>query len=625
MEFREFKEFVKKIPVGKQLPDAVYIHESALDVIPEELVTHLAQAISELKLGDKDWNVLKFFKRDHKITLLDYPDFLEDSYPALHTSYTVNLEDRTVRESSYKKSENPPILHRKETFIKPNHPSFEVFKSLTKEGEDAGLYENTKTIGFKQSWAKVIKRKGYVLEDGHIKLKIDETVEQTPVTGEVNVERHRTAIDRDRLSVPMQLLARHHYFDGSFSIFDYGCGKGDDVRELEAHGLDIHSWDPVHRADNDKKKADIVNIGYVINVIEKRSERDSTLKDAYQHANKVLAVSAMIAGESVTSQFKPYKDGIITSRNTFQKYFNQAELRSYIESTLEENAIAVNPGVFFVFKDKDEEQLFLSERQKNKRTWQHLTQRERRETAPQVTKDKIEKHAELFNDFWKTCLELGRIPANPEFEFSERIRSVAGSHKKAFEALIDSYGNEDFEQSQKERTRDLLVYFALGLFDRRKAYAHMPESLKRDLKVFFNTYPEALETAKELLFSVGSPENIRLACENTYKRLNTGYLDGTHSYTLHSSLINQLPPTLRVYIGCAVQLYGDIEGIDLVKIHMTSGKVTLLRYDDWSKDTPMLLERIKIKMRDQDIDFFDYSGEYEPQPLVNKMLYSSSG
>ena len=75
MEFRKFKDLVKQIPVGKQLPDAVYIHESALDVLPEELVSHLAMAISELKLNDVDWNILKFFKRDHKITLLDYPTF----------------------------------------------------------------------------------------------------------------------------------------------------------------------------------------------------------------------------------------------------------------------------------------------------------------------------------------------------------------------------------------------------------------------------------------------------------------------------------------------------------------------------------------------------------------------
>jgi len=623
MEFKEFKALVKQIPIGKQLPDAVYIHETAIDALPKQLGTYLAKAVIGLELEDMDWNVIKFFKRDHKITLLDYPGFLEESYPPLHYSYTVNLENKTVRKSNYEKSDNPPILHRKETFVKPEHPSYNLFKDITKEGEEAGLYESPKTIGFKQSWERLISRKGFILEDGRLKPKCNEqAVLHEPVTNEIEVKRHRTAIDRDRLSVPMQLLARHNYFNGNFSVFDYGCGKGDDVRELEAHGIDIHAWDPVHRKENEKKKADIVNLGYVINVIEERKERDATLIDSYKHANKVLSVSAMIAGESLISQFKPYKDGIITSRNTFQKYFSQSELRSYIETTLKESVIAAGPGVFFIFKDKDEEQLFLSERQKNRRTWQHLTQRERRETTPQITKDILEKHTELFNDFWQTCLELGRTPANSEFEFSERMRTVAGSHKKAFDVLIDAYGNDDIEQAQKERERDLLVYFALGLFDRRKPYTHMPESLKRDLKYFFSTYTKALEQAKELLFSVGSPKNIEAACINAYKKLNTGQLNEGHSYILHSSLINQLPPTLRVYIGCATQLYGDIEGIDLVKIHMTSGKVTLQRYDDWNKDVPMLIERIKIKMRDQDIDFFDYTGEYEPQPLNNKLDYN---
>jgi len=619
MEFKDYKALVKQIPLGKQLPDAVYLHESALDILPKKLGAHLAKAVIDLELEDEDWNILKFFKRDHKVALLYYPEFFEESYPALHTSYTVNLEQGTYRKASYINSENPPILHRKETFIKSDHPSIEAFKAITKEGEVAGLYENTKTIGFKQSWERLISRKGYTLENGRLIPKCDAPVNQPPpVAGKVEVERHRTAIDRDRLSVPMQLLARHRYFDGNFSIFDYGCGKGDDVRELEAHGIDVYAWDPVYRAEQPKKKADIVNLGYVINVIEDRKERDSTLRDAFNHTKKILSVSAMIAGESVISQFSPYKDGVITSRNTFQKYYSQSELKSYIETTLKENVIAAGPGVFFIFRDKDEEQLFLSERQKNRHTWKHITQRERRETVTTLTKDKIEKYSELFNDFWQTCLDLGRIPANSEFEFSDRVRSVAGSHKKAFDSLVEAYGDDDFIKAQKERQRDLLVYFALGLFDRRKPYTHMPESLKRDIKVFFTSYSEAIEIATELLYSVGNPDNIEVACINAYKKLKTGFLDGTHSYTLHSSLINRLPSTLRVYIGCATQLYGDIEDVDLIKIHITSGKVTLLRYDDWTKSIPMLIERIKIKMRDQDIDFFDYSGEYEPQPLENK-------
>ena len=64
-----------------------------------------------------------------------------------------------------------------------------------------------------------------------------------------------------------------------------------------------------------------------------------------------------------------------------------------------------------------------------------------------------------------------------------------------------------------------------------------------------------------------------------------------------------------------------LENVDLIKAHITSGKVSLMRYDNWSKDEPLLLERVKIKLRELDIDFFDYSGEFEPTALINKVEY----
>jgi len=64
MEFRDYKELVKAIPVGKHLPDAVYVHESALNTVPTPLAAHLVRAITELKLAENDWNIVKFFKRD---------------------------------------------------------------------------------------------------------------------------------------------------------------------------------------------------------------------------------------------------------------------------------------------------------------------------------------------------------------------------------------------------------------------------------------------------------------------------------------------------------------------------------------------------------------------------------
>ena len=397
LEFRKYKSLVKEIPVGKQLRDALYIHESAIDALPKALGRHIAKTIFDLGLEDEDWNIIKFSRRDHKITLLHYPSFFEEAYPALACSYTIDLEKHSCRKTNYRDSDNPPILHRKETFLKPDHPQVPVFQEITEEGERAGLYEKPRLIGFKQNWERLIRRKGYALDKNGRLVPLCSQQAGRPSVPVLNqaIERHRTAIDRHKLSVPMQFLARHDYFSGDFSVLDYGCGKGDDLRELEMHGIDVSGWDPVYRTDSHKTRADIVNLGYVINVIEDRAERDQALKDAYAHTKKLLCVSVMLGSEATTAQFTPYKDGVITQRNTFQKYFTQSELRSYLETTLDESAVAAGPGLFLVFKDKDEEQLFLSSRQKVRRHWQHLAIAAMRDSGYRTTAHAI---AELIDN-----------------------------------------------------------------------------------------------------------------------------------------------------------------------------------------------------------------------------------
>lgn len=624
MDFPTFKQLVKSINHGKQLPDSVYVHESAITAVPEALAEICLKISAALKIGDDDWNVIKFYKRDYKLTFLNYPTFEEDSYPALHQSYTVDLSKLSMRKANYSDSDNPPILHRKETFVKDDYPLKHLFEELTAEGERIGLYENTRSIGFRKNWLRLISNKGYFIdEDGRLQPKANKKVENTgsitPTNGEI--DRHLTAIDRNQLSQPMQILARHNYLNGDFSILDYGCGKGDDLRELEAHGLDISGWDPVHNPEGSLINSDIVNLGFVLNVIEEREERTETLIRAWNHADRLLAVSVMVAGDSVISQFQPYKDGVITRRNTFQKYYSQSEIRSYIETSLGENAIAVGQGIFIVFKDKVEEQRFLIERQHIRRNWQQKTRREIKSREPAIKKDLIDRNLELFTDFWETSLELGRIPANSEFEFSEQIRRVASSHNKAHQALVAHFDSKLFEEATQKRKEDLLVYFALGLFEKRKPQTKMPDSLKRDIKAFFGSYNDAVDEARDLLFSVGKNETIHQACCKAHETLQSGEMNEGHSYIFRREQLGDVPAELRVYIGCATQLYGDIDEFHLIKAHMRSGKVSLMRYDDWEKETPMLLERIKIKLRDQDIDFFDYNGNFKPAPLENKSTF----
>ncbi|MEI8618503.1 hypothetical protein P4S63_19255 [Pseudoalteromonas sp. B193] len=54
---------------------------------------------------------------------------------------------------------------------------------------------------------------------------------------------------------------------------------------------------------------------------------------------------------------------------------------------------------------------------------------------------------------------------------------------------------------------------------------------------------------------------------------------------------------------------------------MRSGKATFLKYDDFNKKLPLLTERIKVKMLEQDIDYFYYGDIYPYQPFYNKIDY----
>lgn len=620
MEFSEYRDIVKGLKFGKKLPDSIYVHESILSELPKDLASLALKTSDQFNIRKNSWNIIKFYKKDFKIAYLNYPSFEEDSYPPLNLSQIVDLHKQSSRRSDYSKSENPPILHRKETFVSESYPLTPLFKEITAEGEAIGLYEKTSRIGFKKNWERLIKSKGYYLDDkGRLSPLTEKPIPQSQASGfNGDVERHKTAIDRNQLSQPMQVLARHNYLNGEYSILDYGCGKGDDVRELEAHGIDVTGWDPVHRPDEDYSNRDVVNLGFVLNVIEDRQERTETLIKAWEHADKILVIAVMVAGESVINQFAPYKDGIITSRNTFQKYYSQGEIRYYIESSLDESAIAVGQGIFLVFKDKLEEQVFLSERQHIKRNWKQKTQRQLALKPKKIRKDVIDKNIELFTDYWETTLEFGRIPANSEFEFSDQVRRICGSHNKAHQALLKHFGEDVYLEASEKRREDLIVYFALSMFEKRKPQSKMPESLKRDIKAFFPTYQQALEEAREILFSVGNPMIIKAACKAAYEHIGSGHMEDGHSFIFHKSYLGDLPPELRIYIACATQLYGDIDDFQLIKAHITSGKVSLMRYDDWNKDEPLLLERVKIKLRELDIDFFDYSGKFSPVPLLNK-------
>ncbi|BBA35316.1 peptidase M15A [Methylocaldum marinum] len=615
-------------PFGKSVARNVYFHVSLLDTLEPESrdAVHAAGCIAQVRPGE-DYNVVKLNRDKNGVSLLDYPGFFEEGFPVLRRYWTVDLENHTVRFRTYENSLNPPILHRKELLLPASHPQREMFEALTSSAEQIGLFDDPCRIGFKQAWDILLAPRGFKVA-GHELVPIGN--DESDIGGfglptdSFGIARHLTALTRYGFSAPIQTLARFGFLDGSKTVFDYGCGRGDDVRGLRENGIEAAGWDPYYAPEETRRNAQIVNLGFVINVIEDMEERVEALQGAFRLAEELLVVSAMLANPDAV-RGTPYGDGILTSRNTFQKYYTQGELRAFIAEVLDEEPLSVGPGIFYVFKDKDAEQRFMVGRLENRRNILRLSHLSRPAKPARIGKAeaKYELHRELLDSLWENCLKLGRDPDRSEFPDSDAVAAHFGSLPAAVRFVKSRKENAEaiLEQARRSRIDDLRVYFALWQFEKRKPYRHLEARLQKDIKAFFGNYRAALESGRELLFAAASPETIEQACREAAEQ-GIGRLEEGESLQLPTRLVVQLPAVLRVYVGCGLLLYGDVSSADLIKIHIRSGKLSLMSFDDFSgKPLPRLLQRVKINLRTQGLDIFDYGEPYEPPYLYRKSRF----
>ncbi len=410
----------------------------------------------------------------------------------------------------------------------------------------------------------------------------------------------------------MQQLLNFGFLDGGHAVFDYGCGRGDDLRLLRAMGIQANGWDPVFRPRPKRSPADVVNLGFVLNVIENADERRETLKSAFALARKVLIVSVMLGYQSKRAQFTAYEDGVRTQRNTFQKYYAQDEFRAYVESTLDRSAVPTAAGICLVFRDPVDEQLFLLARQQVRREWRVL----RREPDSQDVAGLIESHREQIDAYWLMALELGRPAAAEECPETQSLTRLVGSWRRVHEWVSRFFDTEELEAAAIGRQEDLLVYFALAHFSRRRPYSKLPERLQRDVQHFFGSITSARAAGKRALFATGDSSRIEEAAVFCHEELGIGRLNERHDLMFHQSVLDECLPLIRIYVGCALQLFGEASSVDLIKVHLHSGKVTFLVYDDFdSRETPLLAERIKVDLPRLRVDIFDYTSMQQQQPL----------
>jgi DNA phosphorothioation-associated putative methyltransferase len=612
---------------GKKVLNHYYWHESLLSQQPNHVQAHVAQAIDLARLeGMQTYNVVKYAEDGQKVSLLDYAHFFDNPFPSLWSSYTVDLIAKTASRRSYDESRNPPILHRKELLLPTDHPKISEYQSLTQAAELLGLFDQPKIIGFKETWSQLIAQKGYQLVDHTLIPLGNDEQDNSPENADdgidaenIVVQRHRTALTRYNLSAPMQLLERFGFLNQEKTVFDYGCGKGDDVRNLKANAITANGWDPHFAPLEEKIESDIVNLGFVINVIENINERRQALSNAYQLANELLVVSAMIYNQN-SFKGRQFEDGVLTSRHTFQKYFTQAELKEFIDHTLSVDAIAVGVGIFFVFKDADAEQKFQSGRQRSRSKLIRLVERQKTIKPPSKREERYQERLAAIQNLRLVWLTLGRQPFKDEVQDLELLEQTFGSFAKAIRFTMEETDKDVLMQAQNNRLDDLLVYFALYSFSRKKPYRHLEQGLQRDIKVFFGDYEQAITQGKKLLFALADTAAIEKSCKQASEK-GVGFYDNEKALHVISDNVELLPPMLRVYVGCGAMLYGDISRADMIKVHVHSGKLSILRYDDFAARLPKLMERVKIKLRVQDFDYFEYGEEYEPTYLYFKSKY----
>lgn len=582
--------------VGKLLPDALYVHVSARQAL-ELLLQDYESAARQIASSVEGATLIKLSIEKPRISYLFYPDFDAEPHPALQASIQVNLQSHEVNYRDYGNTDNPFILHRKETFVTPDYPHYQQFAALTRQEEALGLLDNPRNIGTRFGWEQRLAQFKVALQ-GH---SLVHRAIVNSQAADIKIDRHKAALTRNDFSKPVRLALEAGLFTPEITFFDYGCGQGGDIERVANLGYTSSGWDPYYRRDTLLNSADVVNLSYVINVIESPAERREALIKAWELTCKVLIVAAQVLIAQGNSQIA-YGDGVITSRNTFQKYYDQEELKLYIDQVLGVDAIPVALGIYFVFRDEAQAQSFRASRFRSRVTVPKI----------QLASKRFEDYKELLTPLMTFVTERGRLPTKDEL-LQESLNAEFGNLRRAFQVVLQATNQQEWDAISDRRRQDLLVYLALSHFSHRPKLRDLALVVQTDIKCLFGSYQQACAAADLMLMSLGNLNIIAERCRSSLigqKRLN--------SLQVHVSAIEALDPLLRLYEGCASRTIGRPEQATVVKFHFHKPKITYLFYPEFdTKPHPTLHTSMQIDLRDLHVHYQDYHPS-DNSPLLHQ-------
>lgn len=165
----------------------------------------------------------------------------------------------------------------------------------------------------------------------------------------------QTAITRNKLSLPVKLYK--HLLNGK--ILDFGAGMGEDVQLLRQEGYDIVGYDKYNYTELNAlgQKYDCIICNYVLNVIPEFIDRILALELIVSLLNNRGKVFISVRNESpnVLKNKIQYKDGWLTSKQTFQKFYNQEELLELVLQFFPDvKILSNNPLIIIAYKNKED-------------------------------------------------------------------------------------------------------------------------------------------------------------------------------------------------------------------------------------------------------------------------------
>lgn len=490
------------------------------------------------------------------------------------------------------------------------------------------------------------------------------------------IARHKTAMSRTFLSRPVQQAHEDGLVTPATTFFDYGCGRGDDIRLLGKLGLSASGWDPGHAPEEPLVSADVVNLGYVINVIEDIAERRDVLKAAWKLAESVLIVSGRLDWDPDAGNGKPYADGILTSTGTFQKYYSPEELKAFIESTLGEQAITALPGTYYIFRNNSSAQAMLARAsRRTSRPRQGIAELlyteqldvlapieawvEEHRKLPSVadiaggelavdafgsirsafavirratdtsrwigvdlgtTKKSEQRFAEHLDDLQPLIdfvTERGRLPRTGELENEEALQEHFKSVRAAFSLIRRVTGADKWTEFEEEARHNFLVYCALSAFGGRPKMSDLPEDLQFDAKDLFGSYKNACIEADKLLYSIADMPKISAEIGRSEIGKKT-----PEALYVHVSAVDRLAPVLRVYQGAARTLTGNVDDASVIKMHRLKPQVSFLIYPDFDTDPhPAAEASVVARLGELRASFKNFAGQKNPAILHRKETF----